>query len=332
MSLPNFDVEMMRLFLALYDRGSLSNAAEELNLSIAAASRVLAKLRIVFTDELFVRCAHGMMPTPRAQELCEPIRAMLTSYGELFARSTFHPTTLERTVRIGGVDNAVYSFIRPALPTLFTAAPKMALDLRPLSNDFLAALKTGALDLAVYPVAGVPDEFEAVPLCTEALVWAVRRGHPLAETAAVRPLTEDDLNAYRRVCVSLLGGARTRIEESESGPFARTGDIPAKAAHTAVWTTYFAAAAVLASDSDFVTALPLRLARDAALSGSLAILGKVEGADPYEPALIWHRSRTDDPMLTWLRAVLVSTARDTEVADGDLPVVKRFAPWAGTMR
>ena len=229
MSLPNFDVDMMRLFKAIYDRGSLSSAAEEMNISIAAASRILSKLRLVFDDELFVRMAYGMTPTNRAKELYEPIRRMLVSYGELFSHPTFHPTTLERTIRIGGVDNAIYSFIRPALRGLFQAAPKMALDLRPLATDFLTSLKTGELDLVFYPTLSVPDEFVTETICTEALVWCARRGHPLTELAVTRPLTEADLSAYRIIRVSLLGGARTKWEVDPKGPFTRTGDIPSKA-------------------------------------------------------------------------------------------------------
>lgn len=324
MSLPNFDVDMMRLFKAIYDRGSLTSAAEEMNISIAAASRILSKLRLVFDDELFVRMAYGMTPTNRAKELYEPIRRMLVSYGELFSHPTFHPTTLERTIRIGGVDNAIYSFIRPALRGLFQAAPKMALDLRPLATDFLTSLKTGELDLVFYPTLSVPDEFVTETICTEALVWCARRGHPLTELAVTRPLTEADLSAYRIIRVSLLGGARTKWEVDPKGPFTRTGDIPSKAEEgTAVWTTYFAAAAALTSDSDFLTVLPLRLARDAALSGLVTILGRCDGHETYEPHLIWHSARSGDPMLSWFRSELIRAARSSELIDESLPLIRR---------
>ena len=45
-------------------------------------SNALNRLRHHLKDDLFVRGADGMMPTPRALDLAEPVRAALPSGGE----------------------------------------------------------------------------------------------------------------------------------------------------------------------------------------------------------------------------------------------------------
>lgn len=48
--------------LKIYDTGSLSKTARQLNLTISAASRSLRKCQEEFGDELFVRNYQGMAP------------------------------------------------------------------------------------------------------------------------------------------------------------------------------------------------------------------------------------------------------------------------------
>ena len=62
----NFDLQLLVRLDALIAERSVSRAAERIGLSQPGMSNALARLRRLTNDELMVRTAHGMLPTPRA--------------------------------------------------------------------------------------------------------------------------------------------------------------------------------------------------------------------------------------------------------------------------
>ena len=63
--------------LKIYDTGSLSETARQLNLTISAASRSLRKCQEEFGDELFVRNYQGMAPTEKCRAVVPIILRLL---------------------------------------------------------------------------------------------------------------------------------------------------------------------------------------------------------------------------------------------------------------
>lgn len=79
MDLKDVDLNLLVVFQQLIKDGKVSTAATALGLSQPAVSNALNRLRRLFDDELFVRTARGMAPTPVAEELAEPIAYALSS-------------------------------------------------------------------------------------------------------------------------------------------------------------------------------------------------------------------------------------------------------------
>ena len=65
----NIDLKLLAIVNELHKTRSVSQTAENLDLSQSAISMSLAKLRKHFNDPLFVRTSSGMNPTPHAVEL-----------------------------------------------------------------------------------------------------------------------------------------------------------------------------------------------------------------------------------------------------------------------
>ena len=63
------DLNLFKVFEALFEEGGASRAAIRLNLTQSAVSAALGRLREVFSDTLFVRTGRGLAPTSRAKEL-----------------------------------------------------------------------------------------------------------------------------------------------------------------------------------------------------------------------------------------------------------------------
>ena len=68
------DLNLLRLFDAVYRLRSVSRAALALGLSQPAASQGLTRLRLQLRDALFVRAGGGVRPTPRAERLATAVQ------------------------------------------------------------------------------------------------------------------------------------------------------------------------------------------------------------------------------------------------------------------
>src|SRR5947209_1903308 len=71
--MPRPDLNLLVTLEVLLAEGSVARAARRLHLSPSATSRALARLRETTGDPLLVRAGRGLVPTPRANELCEQV-------------------------------------------------------------------------------------------------------------------------------------------------------------------------------------------------------------------------------------------------------------------
>ena len=74
MNSERLDLNLLRLFEAVYRLGSVSRAADSIGLSQPAASQGLTRLRLSLGDALFVRTSGRMRPTLRAERLAGTIQ------------------------------------------------------------------------------------------------------------------------------------------------------------------------------------------------------------------------------------------------------------------
>src|SRR5207248_4721689 len=72
-----FDLNLLIVFDAVMQERSVTRAGGRLGLSQPAVSHALGRLRHMLKDELFIRTPDGMAPTPRAEQLAEPLRRAL---------------------------------------------------------------------------------------------------------------------------------------------------------------------------------------------------------------------------------------------------------------
>lgn len=87
----NLDIRALNTFLIIMQTGSITAAANQLNVTQSAISHGLEKLRGIFQDELFLRAGRGIKPTPRAQQLFEELKPLLASIQSLTEAAEFVP-------------------------------------------------------------------------------------------------------------------------------------------------------------------------------------------------------------------------------------------------
>ncbi|KHT58498.1 hypothetical protein RJ45_25195 [Photobacterium gaetbulicola] len=97
----SLDLNVLKLFVVLYQEKNMRKAAARLHVSQPAVSHSLKKLREHFNDQLFVKVPQGLEPTPLAHQ----IAGIASSYLEGLTRelnnlTEFNPQDIEQTVRI----------------------------------------------------------------------------------------------------------------------------------------------------------------------------------------------------------------------------------------
>jgi DNA-binding transcriptional LysR family regulator len=136
---------------ALLDTRSVTAAARRVGVSQPAMSRSLKSLRDMFDDPLLVRGKHGLLLTPRAALVREPLRRSLTDLtGVIAGRGDFDPATSTRRF-IVEMPDYLMGLLVPALCERVTRdAPGVTLDVRLADRtDILARLEAGTADIVV---------------------------------------------------------------------------------------------------------------------------------------------------------------------------------------
>lgn len=76
-TLRGVDLNLLTVFDAVMQEQNITRAAHNLGMSQPAVSNAVARLKVMFNDELFMRQGRGIQPTQRARLLFGPVRQAL---------------------------------------------------------------------------------------------------------------------------------------------------------------------------------------------------------------------------------------------------------------
>lgn len=131
----SIDLNLIRVFDVLMQERSVTRAAESLGRTQSAVSHSLAKLRILFKDELFTRDGGLMRPTPRALELVTDLSDALAKIRATIGRyKVFDPATTERKFRVGLTDYHAIIFVPGLIKEFSRQAPNATLNVIPANR------------------------------------------------------------------------------------------------------------------------------------------------------------------------------------------------------
>ncbi|MBC2667605.1 LysR family transcriptional regulator [Novosphingobium piscinae] len=148
MRFGRLDLNLLVALDALLSERSVSLAADRLCLSQSATSSALGRLRDYFGDELLVVKGRTMVLTARAEELIEPVRAVLEQIRTTVAVAPpFDPATAERQVRIMASDYSTQVMLAEVLADFEAVAPSMRFEIQPMSDSPIEAIERGYIDL-----------------------------------------------------------------------------------------------------------------------------------------------------------------------------------------
>ena len=192
--MPPMDIELrlLRSFVAIYERGSLSRAAEQLLCTQAAMSMRLKMLEDSVGNRLFLRHHHRLEPTSLGSEFYAKALGVLATYDEMI--STTRSRTVIEKVRIGVPDDYALGILTGVIQRLRSEFSAIELEIVcDLSANLVAALRRQDLDLTLATLAA--PSASAVAVVETRLCWVQ---HPEYRHDARLPVA---LSAYPEGCV-----------------------------------------------------------------------------------------------------------------------------------
>lgn len=149
--MTSYDLGMIRVFLLIYETGSVTTASQKLFISQPSVSYTLRKLRDHFSDPLFNRRGHHLEPTPLAQTLYPKLRRLVGSLDDVMTGLTnFDPQTSTRNFRLRLTDVGVDGLLAPTMRAVRGMAPHVTLAVESLNlSTLVEELRAGAADAAI---------------------------------------------------------------------------------------------------------------------------------------------------------------------------------------
>jgi DNA-binding transcriptional LysR family regulator len=211
MNILNTDLNLLKVFRALYEHKNQSIAAKQINMSQPAMSHALKRLKATFNDELFLRVDGGYVPTHQADQLAQPIIDALASLEKTLSQEI--PVKMEESTKIFRVAVSDYSAttVVPKLSFELTkSAPKARLIFVQLEYDQLAfQLRTGKIDAAIAAKTSGDLAILEESLLSERVVAVARNGHPNLKDLS----TLSGFLAEQHVVVNLFGNYHTWLDD-----------------------------------------------------------------------------------------------------------------------
>jgi len=297
MELSSIDLNLLVVFRQLLIDRRVSQAAESLGLSQPAVSNALRRLRELLGDELFLRGPQGMLPTPYAEQLVEPVTSALdTLQGALTVRASFDPATSERHLTLAMTDVGEIYFLPLLMDRLAREAPRVTVRAVPVAEPSLKDdMAQGRIDLALGLLPQLQAGFFQQVLFRQPYVALMRQQHPLARTA---DWTADRYTRAEHVRVLSAGTGHGQVEQA----LERLG----LQRHVRLTVPHYVALGHVLASTDLLATVPQRFAERTAQPFGLVVRPLPLNLPDAVIHQFWHRRLHRDPGGQWLRSTVAA--------------------------
>jgi len=302
MDLNSLDLNLIRVFDALWQERSVTRAGARIGLSQPAVSAALDRLRHALNDRLFVRRGNLMVPTPRAEDLAPRARAALEEIGRMLSPGRrFEAGLLARVFTLLGSDFFTMEFMPKLALALRHEAPGVRLRLLDSARgDVARSLQDSAIDMALEAPMAMPDWVSSALLFDAPFAVAVSRGHPAIAGLADRSvLPMEVFCGLDHVLRSVDGGMTGATDAALAG-------LGLSRRVTMTLPTFHAVAQAVAQGGH-IAVMPVQYVR-----AVKDLLGLAEFRPPLDIAvpgirLYWHSRNDGDPAHRWMRDLVIGT-------------------------
>lgn len=301
--MKNTDLNLIPIFVAIFEEQNLSKAAARLDISQPAVSKALARLRDIYDEPLFHRSPSGVEPTSFAVDIYP---AMLTAFknftSTLSASSEFEAKVSNRIFSIACVSVASYELMPQLLKQIRQHAPNISLEVHPLfTEDYESDLRLQRYDLIIdmAPRGWTPLKVE--PIFSERLMVVCCADHPrIADACSVAQFLAEE-----HVVVSRWHARKSLMSAEDIADLAQRKIV------------YRASGALemlpVIHGSEYIGMLPESTINAFAGTYNIKAVSLPFDHDVYDLCAIWHPSRSSESAHQWLRNQLKAADRKSVV-------------------
>jgi DNA-binding transcriptional LysR family regulator len=173
MRVPDLDLDLLRCFVQVAERGGFTAAAPALGLTQSAISLKIRRLEELLGRRVLERTSRSVALTPQGETLLAYARRMLALNEEAVRRLVAPPVS--GRLRLGVADHFVPRNLAPLLARFSRAHPGIRLEVEVgRSHDLRRAMEAGSLDLVLGKRRD--GESEGTTLWIEPVIWAAAPG------------------------------------------------------------------------------------------------------------------------------------------------------------
>ncbi|HAS6160894.1 TPA: LysR family transcriptional regulator [Vibrio vulnificus] len=297
--MKNTDLNLIPIFVAIFEEQNLSKAAARLDISQPAVSKALARLRDIYDEPLFHRSPSGVEPTSFAVDIYP---AMLTAFknftSTLSASSEFEAKVSNRIFSIACLSVASYELMPQLLKQIRQHAPNISLEVHPLfTEDYESDLRLQRYDLIIdmAPRGWTPLKVE--PIFSERLMVVCCANHPrIADACSVAQFLAEE-----HVVVSRWHARKSLMSAEDIADLAQRKIV------------YRASGALemlpVIHGSEYIGMLPESTINAFAGTYNIKAVSLPFEHDVYDLCAIWHPSRSSESAHQWLRNQLKAAVK-----------------------
>ncbi len=286
------DLNLLIALRVLVEECSVSRAAERLNLSQSAMSRVLGRLRDLLSDPLFTRQGQNLIPTEKALAVNLALGEPLESLRQVLSPLDFNPTSCDHTFTIATTDYAMQTILPFALPRIYKEAPNVAFEFLPLQHERLMdQLTYDGADLAICrPIRSIEPLRHEV-LGRVGVLCLLSKQHPLANST----MSLQDYLQYPHAMIAISDGVKALIDQALEGCPPR---------HMVLRAYHLEAALAIIDMMPLIMTVPADLAYLVAERYDLVVKPLPFQFTPFDYSMIWHPRCEHSPAQEWLRSIV----------------------------
>lgn len=293
----SLDIPLLRAFVAIYETGNVTTAADQLALTQPTLSYALAKLRTALNDPLFVRDGRLLSPTRRAQECFGKFKEILLQLDELTDETKpFDALRSSRRFNLAMSDVGALVYLPPLLRSLQKVAPNIEIKIRQMPPKTVPeALDVGEIDAAIGNMTSFSHATASAVLSKGKYTCLVATEHPTIKDN----LSLDAFRAARHIHVSSELTTHQRLEH-----MLRDVGVIRK---IALEVQQFTVLPHLIRSTDLVAVLPESIGRLFLGYGGLKLLPLPVALPHYDVRIHWNQRQSLHTPQIWLVNQLIET-------------------------
>jgi DNA-binding transcriptional LysR family regulator len=297
-----FDLNLIPMFVALHETGSVTATAERLHVTQPSISYALGKLREQFDDPLFIRNRNGMQPTRLANALYASFKEVAQNVDSAIAQARkFDPASSTRTFRLALSDMGEVDFLPRVLEHLNRVAAHIELEVISLNIELATQwLTEGHVDALICSRVLAGAGITHHPVLLERYVCLLAADHPRIADS----LSMEQFVAEPHVLVNSTSGHNMVAQVLKTLNVKR---------RVRLRLPHFSVLPSILPGTQLLTVLPSHIAKSFCrhpVTGPLKVLELPFKVPAFHVNLHWHARSDQSTALKWFCIELIAALKD----------------------